>query len=107
METKVTIIKKLDSGEKIVNVARTFNMNCSNVGTIYKSKNRIMEHVKSAVPIQSTIISKKRGKLVEEKEKLLSHWMEYQWQRRVRLIKEKAKSLFEDLKAKAGESAEK
>ena len=36
--------------------------------------------------------------------------MEHQWQRRVRLsltlIQEKAKSLFEDLKAKAGESAE-
>ena len=111
LETKVTIIKKLDSGEKMVNVARTFNMNRSTVGTIYKSKDRIMEHVKSAMPMQSTIISKKRGKLIEETEKLLSHWMEHQWQRRVRLsltlIQEKAKSLFENLKAKAGESAEK
>ena len=49
METKVAIIKKLDNGEKMVNVARTFNMNCSTVGTIYKSKDSIMEHVKSAV----------------------------------------------------------
>ena len=68
METKVTIINKLNSGEKIVNVARTFNMNHSIVGTIYKSKDRIMEHVKSAVPMQSTIICKKRGKLIEETE---------------------------------------
>ena len=29
METKVAIIKKLDRGEKMVNVARTFNMNRS------------------------------------------------------------------------------
>ena len=110
METKVMIIKKLDSGEKMVNVARTFNINRFTVGTIYKNKDRIMEYVKSAVPMQSTIISKNRGKLIEETEKLLSHWMEYQWQWRVRLsltlIQEKAKSLFEDLKAKAGESAE-
>ena len=110
METKVAIIKKLDGGEKMVNVARTFMMNRSTVGTIYKSKDRVMEHVKSAVPMQSTIISKKRGKLIEETEKLLSLWMEHQWQRRVRLsltlIQEKAKSLFEDLKAKAGEGAD-
>ena len=36
METKVAIIKKLDSGEKMVNVARAFNMNRSTEGTIYK-----------------------------------------------------------------------
>ena len=110
METKEAIIKKLDGGEKMVNVARTFMMNRSTVDTIYKSKDRIMEHVRSAVPMQSTIISKKRGKLIKETEKLLSLWMEHQWQRRVRLsltlIQEKAKSLFEDLKAKAGEGAD-
>ncbi|KAI6646210.1 hypothetical protein LOD99_9352 [Oopsacas minuta] len=92
METKVAIIKKLDSGEKMVNVARAYSMNRSTIGTIYKCKDRVMEHVKSAVPMQSTIISKKR------------------WQRHVglsfMLIQEKTKSIFEDLKAKAGENAE-
>ena len=38
METKVVLIKKLDSSEKIVNVARTYNMNRSTDGTIYKTK---------------------------------------------------------------------
>ena len=70
-ETKVAIIKKLDAGEKMVNVARTYNMNRWTIGTIYKQKDRIMEHVKSAVGMQSTIISKKRGELIEEMEKLL------------------------------------
>ena len=93
----------------MVKVACTFNMNLSTVGTIYKSKDRIMKYMRSAVPLQSTIISKKRGKLIEETEKLLGHWMEHQWQRRVRLsltLIQEAKSLFEDLKAKAGESVE-
>ena len=97
---QVAAIKKLDSGEKMVNVARTFHMNRSNVSAICMSKDHIMKHVKCAVPMQSTIISKKRGKPIEETEKLLSHRMEHQWQRRVRLsltlIQEKAKSLFED-----------
>ena len=64
-ETKVAIIKKIDAGEKIVNVARAYNMNRSTIGTIYKQKDRIMEHVKSSVVMQSTIISKRRGKVVE------------------------------------------
>ena len=67
-----------------------------------------MEHVKSAVPMMSTIISKKRGKVMEEMEKLLSVWM--QDQRRVplslTLIQEKAKSLYEDLKKKHSEESE-
>ena len=33
METKAAITKKLISGEKIMNVARTFNINCSSVAT--------------------------------------------------------------------------
>ena len=66
-----------------------------------------MEHMKSAVP---TIIMKKRGKVMEEMEKLLSVWMQDQHQRRVllslMLIQEKAKSLYEDLKKKHGEESE-
>ncbi|XP_068234250.1 putative CENPB DNA-binding domain-containing protein 1 [Palaemon carinicauda] len=107
-ETKVAIIKKLGTGKKMVSVARAYNLNRSTVGTIYKQKDRIMEHVKGAVPMQSTIISKKRGKIIEEMEKLLTIWLEDQQQRRIplslMLIQEKAKSIFEDVKAKAGES---
>lgn len=62
METKVVIIKGLDGRQKMVNVARCYKMNRSTIGTIYKNKDRIMEHVKSAVPVQLTIISKRRGR---------------------------------------------
>ncbi|XP_067944941.1 tigger transposable element-derived protein 1-like [Watersipora subatra] len=108
-ETKVSIIKKLDAGEKMVSVAQVYNLNRSTVGTIYKQKDRIMERVKGAVPMQSTIISKKRGKIIEEMEKLFTIWLDDQQRRRfslsLLLIQEKAKSIFEDVKAKAGESA--
>ena len=93
----------------MVSVVRAYNMNRSTVGTIYKQKDRIMEHVKGAVPMQSTIISKRRGKVLEEMEKLLAIWLEDQRQRRIplslMLIQEKALTIFEDVKAKAGESA--
>ena len=86
----------------------SYNMNRSTIGKILK--NKIMEHVKSAVPTMSTIISKKCGKVMEEMEKLLSVWRQDQHQRPVllslMLIQEKAKILYEDLKMKYGKESE-
>ena len=63
-------------GEKMVDVACSYNMNHSSIGPILKNMEKIMEHVKSAVLVMLTIISKKRGKAMEEIEKLLSVWMQ-------------------------------
>ncbi|XP_066457664.1 tigger transposable element-derived protein 1-like [Eleutherodactylus coqui] len=109
MQTKVDIIKRVERGEKMSDVARLYQMNHSTIGTILKSKDRIMEHVRSSVPTHSTIISKKRGKVIEELENLLSIWMEDCHQKRkplsLMLIQEKALSFFEDVKTKYGEEA--
>ncbi|XP_066445492.1 tigger transposable element-derived protein 1-like [Eleutherodactylus coqui] len=90
-------------------VARSYQMNCSTIGTILKNKDRIMEHVRRSVPMHSTIISKKHGKVIEELENLLSIWKEDCHQKRkplsLILIQEKALSLFEDVKTKYGEEA--
>ena len=110
METKVKIIERVERGEKMTDVARSFNLNRSTIGTIIKNKDKILEHVKSAVSMMSTIISKRRGKAMEEMEKLLSMWLQDQHQRRaplnIMLIQEKAKSLYEDLKKKYGEESD-
>ncbi|XP_068198681.1 tigger transposable element-derived protein 1-like [Antennarius striatus] len=109
LEMKVAIIKLLDNGERIVDVARAYGMNRSTIATIYKGRDRIMEHVKSAVPMSSTIISKRRGKCIDKMEKLLAMWIEHKQQKylplSLKLIQEKARSLFEDVKSKAGEDA--
>ena len=60
-------------------VTRSYNMNHSTIDTILK--NKMMEHVKSAVPMMSTIMSKECGKAMEEIEKFLSVWMQDQHQR--------------------------
>ena len=89
----------------MVSGAWTYDMNRWTIGTIYKQKDRIIEHVKIAVGMQSTIISKKRGNL----SKRWRNSPENQRQRRVslsfKLIQEKVRSIFEDLQAEAGESA--
>ena len=59
----------------MVVVVCSYNMNHSTTGKILKNKDTIMEHVKSAVPRMSAILSKKHGKVMEEMEKLLSVWM--------------------------------
>ena len=58
----------------MVDAASSYNMNCSTIGTILKNKDKIMEHVKSAVLMMSPVISKKHGIVMEEMEKLLSVW---------------------------------
>ena len=78
---KVKITERAERGEKMVDVTRSYNMNHSTIGMILKNKDKIMDHVKSAVPMMSTIISKKCGKVLEEMEKLLRVWMQDQHQR--------------------------
>ena len=80
METKVKIIERVERGGKMIDIARSYNMNSSTISTLLKNKDKIMEHVKSAVLMTSTIISKKHGKVMEEMEKLLSVWMQDQHQ---------------------------
>ena len=74
METKLKIIERAERGKKMID-ARSYNTNHSTVSTILKNRDKIMERVKSALPVIATILSKKHGKVMEEIEKLLSVWM--------------------------------
>ena len=68
METKVKRIERVDRGIRMV--THSYNTNRSTVSMILKNKDKIMEHVKSAVLTMK--MSKKHGKVREEVEKLLS-----------------------------------
>ena len=43
METRVKIIERVGRGKKMVDVACSYNMNHSTIGTILKNKDKIME----------------------------------------------------------------
>ena len=49
METKMKTTERVEQGEKMIDIAHSYDLNCLTVGTILKSKDKIMEHVKSAV----------------------------------------------------------
>ena len=106
-ETKQAIIRRVEAGEKVAAIAREMGKNRSTIATIWSDRKRIQKHIDSVVPMKSTIISKRRGQVLEKTEKLLVQWLEDKQARRMPvsfgLIQEKATTLFEDLKAKAGE----
>ena len=54
METKVKIIERVEQGKKMVD-PHSYNTNHSTIGTILKNRDKIMEHVKSALPVIATI----------------------------------------------------
>ena len=54
METKVKIIERVEQGENMVDIACSYDMYPSTISTILKNKDKIMEHVKSAVLMIST-----------------------------------------------------
>ena len=54
MKTKVKIIERVERGKKMLDIVHSYNMNHSIIGTNLKNKDKIMEHVKSAVPTMLT-----------------------------------------------------
>nr|XP_060616419.1 tigger transposable element-derived protein 1-like isoform X2 [Anolis sagrei ordinatus] len=103
MGHKVEIIKRSERGETPSSIGRAFGYSRSTIATILKDKARIMEHVKSHAPMNATIITKQRSGLIIEMERLLTVWIEVQNQRNLPislpLVQEKARSLFNELKA--------
>ncbi|KAK3875862.1 hypothetical protein Pcinc_019292 [Petrolisthes cinctipes] len=110
METKMDIIKKMESGGKVCEVARAFKLNPSTIRTICKDKVRIRDHLKNTVSMHSTMICKKRSGVIEEMERLVSEWIKDQHQRNIPLslpmIQIEARNVFADVKTKYGKGYE-
>ncbi|XP_036364351.1 tigger transposable element-derived protein 1-like [Octopus sinensis] len=105
LEDKLIMIKRHEKGEKVVAIARSFGMSRTTVSTIVHNKDKILAHIKSEAPgMKNTVINKKRGRIYEEMESLLSLWIVWLNRQRApicqKIIQEKALSLFEELKKK-------
>lgn len=90
----------------MTNMTCSFGMNQSWIGTIIKSKNKMVEHGKSSVSVHDN--RQEDRKRHGRDEMLSAMWIEYQHQLcgplSLMLIQRKAKSLFYDLQQKTGES---
>ena len=83
--------------EKMVDIPCSYSMTHLNIGKILANKEKIMETVKSAVPMISIIMAKKWREMMEEMEKLLKV-CGYRISNSLMLIEEKVENFLEDLK---------
>ncbi|XP_017778301.1 PREDICTED: uncharacterized protein LOC108563966 [Nicrophorus vespilloides] len=108
-QTKVEILKLADQGQTTSEIATLYGLNRSTISTILKDKIKILDHVISSGSVDSYIVSKKRGSVIEEMERLLKLWISECSKTNEKLsmekVQSKALSLYEELKIKRGEHA--
>ena len=102
LREKVDIIKHNEKGEKVSVIACALELSRTTVATIIQDKERIMNSIKGATPMNSTVLTKKRSGVLMEMERLLMLWIKDNNQRRISISEsvtcEKARTLYEDLK---------
>lgn len=103
---KMKVISSFESGQRAVDIARTLGLTPTTVRTIRSNANKIKSSIQNVSSLSSTKVNRTRSSIVENMEKLLALWIEDQNQRNVpvslAVIQTKAKSLYDDLKAKEG-----
>ena len=108
LEIKYKIIKLADSGESNTVISRKLDIPRTTVVSIMKDKARILEEVKGQAPMQAKCIRQRAGHIAEM-EKLLIVWLDDQTRCQVHgspsVIQAKARSLFEYLKLRNGDSS--
>lgn len=108
LDSKIKMIKLSDEGLNQAEIGRRLGFPRTTVHTVIKSRQKILDEVRSATPVNTTIIRKKDG-LVADMERLLMVWIDYQASCHLPLnqaiIQTKARSLFNDMKAERGDAA--
>nr|CAD7462718.1 unnamed protein product [Timema tahoe] len=109
LEVKHKMLNLHDSGMKVSKLAAAFGMSHSSVSGILKEREKYLEQVNSAVPMQSTVVRRREG-LIPEVEKILIAWVNQQTQTVHRPpdqaeISAKALSVFEAIKEWRGDAA--
>lgn len=104
LAAKLDIIKRNESGQGPSEIGRALGLSVSTVGTILKNAPRLKEVGESVTPTIATKLSRSRDSVMENMERLLSTWIEDCSQRSMplslRVIQEKALSLWKDLQEK-------
>lgn len=72
MNTKITVIKQHEGGNKVNPIASDLKLSHFTVSTILKVKERIREAVIGSAPMQFTVITKQRVGLLPRMEKFLN-----------------------------------
>ena len=102
LDTKLQVLRRIEAGEKIVQICMALKLAKSTVQTIRDNKEKIIIRSQLAASVSGSKLTRSRSSIMERMEKLLGIWIEDNNQRKMPMsqmtIQEKAKSIFENLK---------
>lgn len=107
LETKMQVIKRLESGERQSQISTALNLTTSTIRTILKNKEKILSSATATTSSSATRITRSRNNIIEEMEKRLSIWIDDEIERNMPLsqsiIMEKARRIFNYIQAEASD----
>lgn len=111
LSVKLDVVKRIDEGQRNKDVMQALHLSSSTISTIYMQKEKILQTaVIAAGGANLTKLTLSRHPIMEKLEKLLLQWIDETTSRQMALnfhvIREKALSLFERLKAQAIEEGD-
>ncbi|XP_027700865.1 tigger transposable element-derived protein 1-like isoform X1 [Vombatus ursinus] len=111
LEKKIEIIKRVEAGEMKSEVARSFGLAQSTLKSILNQADRVKASVHNSSNLTAAKVTRIRSSVMEKMENMLSIWVDNMMQHHMplsqALIMQKALSLFDHLKAQAGEETSK
>lgn len=110
LETKMQVIRRLDSGERQSQISAALNLATSTIRTILKNKEKILSSATATTSSSATRITRSRNNIIEEMEKRLSIWIDDEIERNLPLsqsiIMEKARRIFNYIQVEASDISE-
>ena len=110
LETKMQVIRRLDSGEHQSQINAALNLATSTIRTILKNKEKILSSATATTSSSATRITRSRNNIIEEMEKRLSICIDNEIERNMPLsqsiIMEKARRIFNYIQAEASDISE-
>lgn len=110
LETKMQVIRRLDSGERQSQISAALNLATSTIRTILKNKEKILSSATATTSSSATRITRSRNNIIEEMEKRLSIWIDDEIERNMPLsqsiIMEKARRIFNYIQVEASDISE-
>ncbi|GFR08276.1 hypothetical protein TNCT_140681 [Trichonephila clavata] len=85
IETKMQVIKRLDTGERLSQIGAVLNLTTLTIRTILKNKEKILSAATPTTTSFATRITRSRNNTIEKMEKRLSIWTDDEIERNMPL----------------------
>ncbi|GFV72945.1 hypothetical protein TNCV_1329531 [Trichonephila clavipes] len=75
LETKMQVIRRLDTGESQSQIGTALNLATSTIRTLFKNKEKVLSSATATTKSSTIRITRSRNNTIEEMEKRLSLWI--------------------------------